>query len=61
MNRRAFPQAAGFCGCRLRGLQKGLNAGEGRWRIEVTKKNEALKPSGMTRVWSPAALGRKTP
>ena len=65
MNRRDFLQAAGVlcAGVALPGSGR-LLAGppNHEWRtFEVTTRVEVLKPSGLTRVWLPAALIRDTP
>jgi transglutaminase-like putative cysteine protease len=67
MDRRRFLQSAGALSATLafpkaaRALTFGVPAGE-PWRtFEVTTRVEVLKPSGVTRVWLPAALIRDTP
>ena len=69
MNRRDFLQTAGLVSVGLafpdaatllaRGSQDALPAG---WRtFEITTRVEILKPSGVSRVWLPAALTTETP
>jgi transglutaminase-like putative cysteine protease len=63
MNRRDFLQAAGSVTAGLAVLSpERLFASVARWRtFEVTTQIEVLKPSGTTRVWTPAALISETP
>jgi transglutaminase-like putative cysteine protease len=63
MNRRDFLQAAGTVAAGLAcSSPKLLRGGSTAWRtFEVTTQVEVLKPSGMTRVWLPAALIANTP
>src|SRR5579884_2804769 len=61
MNRRAFFRTAGAAaaGC---ALDIGGATGRSGWRtFEVTTRVELRDPSGVTRVWVPAALIRETP
>jgi len=65
MNRRDFLGAAGIVSASF-GFQESerllAQAEFGSWRtFEVTTRVEVLKPSGMTRVWLPAALISGTP
>ncbi len=66
MNRRKFLQYAGIASATLAlpdtGRLFALDSSSGSWRtFEVTTRVEVLKPSGMTRVWLPAALTSRTP
>jgi transglutaminase-like putative cysteine protease len=59
MNRRNFVRSASALAARLAFAEAGTSDG---WRtFEVKTRVEVLKPSGVTRVWLPAALSRKTP
>ncbi len=66
MNRRKFLRTAGAVSASL-ALPRtarllALGEAPGGWRtFEVTTRVEVLKPSGVTRVWLPAALIRETP
>jgi len=64
MNRRDFLQSAGIVSASL-AFPKYLFAEDpslAGWRtFEVTTRAEVLKPSGMTRIWLPAALLTPTP
>jgi transglutaminase-like putative cysteine protease len=66
MNRRYFLQSASAVSACLAFSKGGYLFGEGtpssNWRtFEVTTRVEVLKPSGMTRIWIPAALSTQTP
>jgi transglutaminase-like putative cysteine protease len=66
MNRRNFLRYAGIASASLALPDTGRlfahDSSSGSWRtFEVTTRVEVLKPSGMTRVWLPAALIGKTP
>jgi transglutaminase-like putative cysteine protease len=66
MNRRDFLRSAGIFSTTLRfpGSRRLLAEGTrpDGWRtFEVTTRVEVLKPSGMTRIWVPAALVNSTP
>jgi len=66
MNRRDFLRSASAVSASLALPRAGRllveDATSGDWRtFEVTTRVEVLKPSGMTRIWVPAALGRQTP
>jgi len=66
MNRRHFLQTAsmlsgGFTWASAEML-KGREITSHKWRtFEITTQIEILKPSGITRVWAPLALGQDTP
>src|SRR5215469_8019265 len=66
MNRRRFLQSTGAA-CASFALANSVRVlsdthSPNRWRtFEVTTKVEVLKPSGVTRIWLPAALIRDTP
>lgn len=66
MNRRHFLQeasilSAGFA-FSIRKSSTAHDATLGKWRMfEVTTTIEVLKPAGVTRIWTPAALIRDTP
>src|SRR5579864_4059935 len=65
MNRRDFLQSTGsvFAGLALsRALPALADTPSNEWRaFEVTTRVELLKPSGVSRIWLPAALKRNTP
>ena len=66
MNRRDFLRFAGIASASLAFPDTGRlfaqNSSSASWRtFEVTTRVEVLKPSGMTRVWLPAALIGNTP
>jgi transglutaminase-like putative cysteine protease len=66
MNRRDFLQLAGVASASLAfpatGRLFAQSKPSGNWRtFEVTTRIEVLKPSGATRVWTPAALIGNTP
>ncbi len=66
MNRRDFLRSASAVSASLALPRAGRllveDATSGDWRtFEVTTRVEVLKPSGMTRIWVPAALGCQTP
>ena len=66
MKRRDFLRSTGMVCASLALPKSGLlfaeSAPSGSWRtFEVTTRVEVLKPSGVTRVWLPAALIRNTP
>jgi transglutaminase-like putative cysteine protease len=70
MNRRDFLQTAGFVSASLAfpkaatllAHERAGAAADANWRtFEVTTRVEILKPSGVTRIWLPAALTTDTP
>jgi transglutaminase-like putative cysteine protease len=66
MNRRKFLQSGGIASAGLAFAKAGRwfpqAATADRWRtFEVTTRVEVLKPSGITRIWVPAALIAETP
>jgi transglutaminase-like putative cysteine protease len=66
MNRRKFLRSAGVLSAAFAVPKKGSLFAQGSapagWRtFEVTTRVEVLKPSGLTRIWLPAALLAKTP
>jgi hypothetical protein len=65
VNRRNFQRSAGaMCASVTFPKSERLFAKQptGSWRtFEVTTRVEVLKPSGLTRVWLPAALAGQTP
>ena len=66
MNRRGFLQStsaacAGFALANSVRARSDTHSPEGWRTFEVTTKIEVLKPSGVTRIWVPAALIRDTP
>src|SRR5262245_40436356 len=66
MDRRRFLKTAGAvtAGLALPGRSRllALESPADAWRsFEVTTRVEVLKPSGVTRVWLPAAMLRETP
>ncbi len=66
MNRRNFLQSGGIVSVSLAFAKAGRLLSQvtpaDRWRtFQVTTRVEVLKPSGMTRIWVPAALISETP